>query len=106
MIFPPNLVLTPMGSCPPVDFFVVNVSLPSIRPSLGATPAEVQLVVSGYAAGYAVLQTTGGRPGDLYGRRLIFILSMAGFTVATALCGLAPSPLVLVLVATLLHRKN
>jgi MFS family permease len=90
------IVLLLGGFLPPVDFFIVNVSLPSIHASLGATPAEVQLVMSGYAAGYAVLLITGGRLGDLYGRRLMFILGMAGFTAANALCGLAPSPLVLV----------
>src|SRR6185312_15812371 len=42
------------GFLPPVDFFIVNVALPSIHESLNASPAEVQLVVSGYAAGYAV----------------------------------------------------
>jgi MFS family permease len=90
------VVLLLGGFLPPVDFFIVNVSLPSIRASLGASPAEVQLVISGYAAGYAVLLITGGRLGDLYGRRRMFILGMAGFTLANALCGLAPSPLLLV----------
>jgi MFS family permease len=90
------VVLLLGGFLPPVDFFIVNVSLPSIRASLGASPAEVQLVISGYAAGYAVLLITGGRLGDLYGRQRMFILGMAGFTLANALCGLAPSPLLLV----------
>lgn len=84
------------GFLPPVDFFIVNVSLPSIHASLGATPAEVQLVISGYAGGYAVLLITGGRLGDLYGRRTLFILGMVGFTAANAMCGLAMTPLVLV----------
>jgi MFS family permease len=90
------VVLLLGGFLPPVDFFIVNVSLPSIRISLGASPAEVQLIISGYAAGYAVLLITGGRLGDLYGRRRMFVLGMAGFTLANALCGLAPSPLLLV----------
>jgi MFS family permease len=54
---------------PSVAFFIVNVSLPSIHVSLGSSPAEAQLVVSGYAPGYAVFLITGGRLGDLYGRR-------------------------------------
>jgi EmrB/QacA subfamily drug resistance transporter len=90
------LVLLMGGFLPPVDFFIVNVSLSSIHASLGATPAELQLVVSGYAAGYAVLLITGGRLGDLYGRRLMFLVGMAGFTLSNALCGLAPSAPVLV----------
>ena len=81
---------------PPVDFFIVNVSLPSIQTSLGATPAELQLVVSGYASAYAVFLITGGRLGDLYGRRRLFLFGMAGFTAANLLCGVAASPATLV----------
>lgn len=91
------VVLLAGGFLPPVDFFIVNVSLPSIHESLAATSAEVQLVVSAYASGYAVLLITGGRLGDLYGRRLLFLIGMAIYTVATTVCGLAGSPMVLVL---------
>ncbi len=90
------LVLLAGGFLPPVDFFIVNVSLPSIHATLGADPAEVQLVISGYAAGYAVFLITGGRLGDLYGRRRLFLLGMAGFAATNALCGLAGSPVELV----------
>jgi len=86
-------VLLAGGFLPPVDFFIVNVTLPSIHASLGATPAELQLVIGVYAAGYAVFLITGGRLGDLYGRRRMFLLGMAGFTVSSLLCGLAVSPL-------------
>ena len=81
---------------PPVDFFIVNVSLPSIQTSIGATSAELQLVVSGYASAYAVFLITGGRLGDLYGRRRLFLFGMAGFTAANLLCGLAATPATLV----------
>jgi EmrB/QacA subfamily drug resistance transporter len=91
------IVLLVGGFLPPLDFFIVNVALPSIRDSLGATPAEVQLVISGYAASYAVFLITGGRLGDLYGRRRLFVTGLAGFTATSALCGFAPSPLVLVI---------
>jgi MFS family permease len=57
----------------------------------------VQLVVSGYAAAYAVFLITGGRLGDLYGRRLMFMIGMAGFTATNTLCGLATTPMLLVL---------
>lgn len=77
---------------PPVDFFIVNVALPSIHESLGATPAEVQLVISAYAAGYAVCLITGGRLGDLYGRRRLFLCGMAAFAVTNLICGLAVTP--------------
>jgi MFS family permease len=90
-------VLIAGGFLPPVDFFIVNVTLPSIHLSLGATPAELQLVIGVYAAGYAVFMITGGRLGDLYGRRRLFLLGMAGFTVTNMLCGLAATPLQLLL---------
>ena len=80
------------GFLPPVDYFIVNVALPSIHTSLGASPAELQLVIGVYAAGYAVFMITGGRLGDLYGRRRLFLLGMAGFTITNMLCGLAATP--------------
>ena len=89
-------VLLAGGLLPSVDFFIVNVSLPSIHTSLGASPAEVQLVISGYAAAYAVFLITGGRLGDLFGRRRMFLIGMAGFTATNALCGLAVTPMQLV----------
>ena len=78
------------------DFFVVNVALPSLHAELGARPAQLQFVVAGYALGFAALLVTGGRLGDLYGRKRLFMQGMAGFTIASALCGLAPTPNVLV----------
>ena len=77
---------------PPLDFFIVNVALPSIRSGLHASAAELQLVISGYAAAYAVFLITGGRLGDLYGRRRIFLLGISGFGATSLLCGLATSP--------------
>ncbi len=90
------IVLVVGGLLPSVDFFIVNVSLPSIHTSLGANPAEVQLVVSGYAASYAVFLITGGRLGDLFGRRRLFLIGMTGFLATNALCGLAITPAQLV----------
>lgn len=80
------------GFMPPVDFFIVNVALPSIHESLRATPAEVQLVISTYAAAYAVCLITGGRLGDLYGRRRMFLCGMAAFTLTNLVCGIARTP--------------
>ena len=90
-------VLSIGGLLPSIDFFIVNVSLPSIHTSIGASPAEVQLVVSGYAGTFAVFLITGGRLGDLYGRRLVFILGMVGFVATNTLCGLAATPVQLVI---------
>lgn len=81
---------------PPLDFFIVNVALPSIQQDLGATASAEQLVISSYAAFYAVTLITGGRLGDLFGRERMFIAGLLGFAVASALCGLAWSPWALV----------
>lgn len=82
---------------PPLDFFIVNVALPSIRGDLAITAAEVELVISGYAAAYAVFLITGGRLGDLYGRRRMFLLGIAGFGASSVMCGLATSPTMLII---------
>ena len=81
---------------PPLDFFIVNVALPAIRTNLHASPGDARLVVSVYAAAYAVTLILGGRLGDIYGRKRVFIFGMLGFGIASALCGFAPSPAVLV----------
>lgn len=81
---------------PILDFNVVNLALPAIRQDLGASSSEVQFVISAYAATYAVFLITGGRLGDLFGRRRMFMLGVVGFTLASVLCGIAWSPPVLV----------
>jgi EmrB/QacA subfamily drug resistance transporter len=82
---------------PILDFTIVNLALPSIRQSLGATSAQVQFVISAYAATYAVMLITGGRLGDLLGRKRMFLIGVAGFSVTSLLCGFAASPTVLIL---------
>jgi len=81
----------------PLDYFIVNLALPSIHTGLNATNAQLQLVVSAYASAYAVLLITGGRLGDLFGRRRMFMTGMAAFVVASALCGFATSGHMLVI---------
>ncbi|MEI9988003.1 MAG: MFS transporter [Aliidongia sp.] len=81
----------------PLDFFIVNVAMPSISSGLGASPADIQLVISGYAVVYAVFLITGGRLGDIYGRKVIFLAGLAGFALASAFCGLAWSSGTLIL---------
>lgn len=81
----------------PLDYFIVNLALPSIRVGLNASDAQLQLVVSAYASAYAVLLITGGRLGDLFGRRRMFMTGMAAFVIASALCGFAGSGHVLVI---------
>ncbi|RYG71775.1 MFS transporter [bacterium] len=75
-----------------LDFLIVNLALPSIKETIGASEAQVQLTVAVYGLAFAVCLITGGRLGDLYGRRRIFQVGMAGFTFASALCGFAQTP--------------
>jgi len=74
-----------------LDVAIVNVAIPSIRADLHASFGEVELVVTAYTLTYACLLVSGGRLGDLYGRKLLFVTGLAVFGAASALCGLAPS---------------
>ncbi len=80
-----------------MDMMIVNVAIPDIRRELGASFGEAELVVAGYGLAYAVMLITGGRLGDLFGRRRVFILGLTRFTVTSALCGLAPTAMALIL---------
>ncbi|MBF6055841.1 MFS transporter [Streptomyces eurocidicus] len=74
-----------------MDQFIINVALPSIRSDLHASAAEAEFAVSGYALVYGALLITGGRLGDLFGYRRLFVLGVATFTLASLGCGLAPT---------------
>ncbi|WP_435612574.1 MFS transporter [Streptomyces sp. bgisy159] len=78
------------AALPLVDFFIVNVALPTIGRDLGAGESLLELVVAGYGVAYAVLLVLGGRLGDLFGRRRFFLGGMAAFGVTSLACGLAP----------------
>ncbi len=86
---------------PMTDFFIVNVALPTIDRDLRASSGMLQLVVAGYTIAYAVLLVVGGRLGDAIGRRRLFLAGMAGFTVASLACGIAPTVGILVAVRAL-----
>ncbi|MGO4816043.1 MFS transporter, partial [Cupriavidus sp. 2MCAB6] len=73
------------------DLFVVNVAIPAMQASLGARLSQIGFIVAGYELGFGVLLITGGRLGDIHGRRRLFVVGIAGFTLASALCGLAPT---------------
>ncbi|WP_217166201.1 MFS transporter [Streptomyces sp. AC512_CC834] len=73
-----------------LDTTITMVALPSLQSDLGATFAEIQLVVAVYSLAFACVLVTGGRLGDIYGRRKVFLIGMLGFTVASVLCGAAP----------------
>src|SRR3954470_5879264 len=74
-----------------LDNTVVNVALPAIQEDLGAEFSELQWIVAGYALTFAALMLTGGKLADAYGRRLIFVLGIAIFTLASLWCGLSTS---------------
>ncbi|MST35276.1 MFS transporter, partial [Acidimicrobiaceae bacterium USS-CC1] len=74
-----------------VDFFIVNVALPTMARNLHASSGLLELVVAGYATAYAVLLVLGGRLGDGRGRKRLFLSGVAAFTITSLLCGLAPS---------------
>jgi MFS family permease len=88
------LLTTFMGT---LDVFIVNVAVPSIETSLSASFAEIQFVVAGYTLAFAVVLATGGRLGDLYGRKRLFLLGVAGFTLFSVFCGLAPAAIWLII---------
>jgi MFS family permease len=79
-----------------LDFFIVNVALPSMQADLHASTSAIEWVVAGYGLTCAVLLIAAGRLGDLYGRRLAFAAGLAVFVVASAACGFAPSAGVLI----------
>ncbi len=80
-----------------LDFFIVNVALPSIQSRLHASSGALEWVVAGYGLTSAVFLITAGRLGDRIGRRRVFCAGLVLFTLSSAACGLAPTAEVLVL---------
>jgi MFS family permease len=74
-----------------VDAFIVNVAIPTIASELHASAAQIEAVIAIYLIAYATLVVTGGRLGDIYGTRNVFIAGVFGFTVTSLWCGLAQS---------------
>ena len=72
-----------------LDNTIVNVALPSIERDLGISLSELEWVVNGYALTFAVLMLTGGKLADMLGRRLMFMIGLAIFTLASLACGLS-----------------
>ncbi len=79
-----------------LDNTVVNVALPAIQRDLGISVSELEWVVTGYALSFAVLILTGGKLADMYGRRRVFLIGLAMFTLASFFCGLAGGANVLI----------
>jgi EmrB/QacA subfamily drug resistance transporter len=74
-----------------LDNTVVNVALPSIQRDLDTDLAQLQWIVTGYALSFAALMLIGGKLADAYGRRLLFVVGILVFTLASLWCGLASS---------------
>jgi EmrB/QacA subfamily drug resistance transporter len=74
-----------------LDVSIVAVALPSLREGLGATPAGVQWVVSGYALTFGLALVPAGRLGDAYGRRRMFLVALTAFVLCSAAAGAAPT---------------
>ena len=75
-----------------LDVSIVNIAIPSIQRDLHASYADVQWALAGYTLAYALVLITGGRLGDTFGRKRLFLIGVAGFTVMSALCGAATGP--------------
>jgi EmrB/QacA subfamily drug resistance transporter len=79
-----------------IDVSIVNVALPRLQSGLGASSSEIEWVVAGYVLAFALALLPFGRLGDQVGRKRMFMLGVAGFTLFSALCGLAPTTEVLI----------
>jgi predicted MFS family arabinose efflux permease len=79
-----------------MDASILAVAAPSLQQSLGASDAQLQLVVAMYTIAFAALVVTGARLGDVLGRRRAFLIGLTGFTLASLAGGLAPNPAVLI----------
>ena len=80
-----------------LDVTVVSVAIPAIQRDVDATYAQIQWTLAGYQLAFAAGMITGGRLGDIVGRKRMFIIGVSAFVVASLLCGLAPSAGLLIL---------
>ena len=74
-----------------VDAFIVNVAIPTIAAELRTSSAQIEAVIAIYLIAYATLVVTGGRLGDIYGTKNVFMAGVLGFTLTSLWCGLAQS---------------
>ncbi|HEY0240717.1 MAG TPA: DHA2 family efflux MFS transporter permease subunit [Friedmanniella sp.] len=79
-----------------LDSTVVNVAGPSLKAELGATPTALQWIIGGYPLALGAGLILGGRLGDRFGRRQLFLVGLIGFTVASLACAVSPSIAVLI----------
>lgn len=79
-----------------MDATIVNVAGPSIRSAIGGSTSTLLWLSAGYTLAFAVFLIAGARLGDMFGRRRLFLIGSAGFTLMSAACAAAPSPSVLI----------
>jgi MFS family permease len=79
-----------------IDFFIVNVAIPSLQRQLHTSAGAIEWVVAGYGLSFAVLLVAAGRLGDRHGRRRVLSTGIALFVASSAACGVAPNPTVLI----------
>jgi len=79
-----------------MDSTITNIAAPSIVRDIGGGESLIKWLGAGYALAMGVLLVVGGRLGDRYGRRRMFLIGMAGFTLASLACGLAADPTLLI----------
>ena len=75
-----------------LDSTVITIAAPTVRAELGGGTSTMQWWAAGYTLAFGVFMIVGGRLGDIYGRRKVFIVGIVGFTLASTACALAPSP--------------
>jgi EmrB/QacA subfamily drug resistance transporter len=80
-----------------VDTFIVNVAIPAIRADLNASTAQIESVIAIYQIAYASMVITGGRLGDMYGPKRLFLIGLVGFIATSLACGFAPNGTALIL---------
>lgn len=81
----------------PLDFYIVNLALTPMQQGLNASSSQLQMIVSFYTCAYAVFQISGGRFGDLYGRKKMFCIGLIGFVSSSVLCGISPNATVMII---------
>lgn len=80
-----------------MDIFIINVSIPSIQRDIHASNGQMQLIIAAYLIGFASFLITGGRLGDLYGRKKLFIWGLILFMISSIACGISTSSLFLMI---------
>ncbi|AZA77729.1 MFS transporter [Chryseobacterium sp. G0186] len=93
-----NLIVILFGQLLTImDIFIINVSIPSIQHSIHASNGEMQFMIAAYLIGFASFLITGGRLGDLYGRKKIFIIGLLFFMISSIGCGISSGAVQLVI---------